>query len=65
MATSKMMERVYRLTPAIGHKRACAEVAGLCYDRRSDSMVPFAALARELEERYESEMSVFASQGGQ
>jgi len=46
------MERIYRLVPTIGHKRAIEEVA--CDERDRE----------ELTQRYEREMTEFVEAGG-
>lgn len=62
--TDKDMERVYRLTAVMGHKRAIQEVAGNRFNEETDQFVPFAELADALTERYNREMEEFAANGG-
>ena len=62
--TDKNMERVYRLTSVMGHKRAIQEVAGQRFNEETDEFEPFTELADALTERYNREMTEFVENGG-
>lgn len=58
------MERVYRLTSVIGHRKAILEIAGGWYDEEQDLIVPNLARQAALKDRYDAEMAEFAGRGG-
>lgn len=63
-ASDQDMERVYRLVPSLGHKRAIVEVAGECIDHVTDQFRPFTEMQAALTVRYGREITSFQEGGG-